>query len=289
MTPSPNNLSGYHTRITNSGYDIYKGTTRVGRLAKYGTYGCYLSGPFSSSRTLLRVDDNQAWLAYGTSDNGATMSNGITVTNSRVEVFGGSGLYSDGYLYAQGAVRAGDGTGRGLSMGESSRGDKWGIYSYGTRGTSSGKWLIYRVSGGTVTCGSSSKQCKENIKPVSDDEAMKLLDVGTYTFDYKADQCLLDDDGKPIEDGRKGWIGVLAEDVYDVIPRAVCNTENIDIAKAIAEGGDTSSLGVDYQTFIPYLIKLCQLQQNQIDELEAKNKEFEDRLAALEAKLGGTE
>ena len=159
---------------------------------------------------------------------------------------------------------------------------KWGVLSWGTSNTSSNKWLIYRSAGGTVTCGSSSKQCKENIQPVTDEEAKKLLDIGTYTFDYKEEACPVDEDGNVYTDGRKGWIGVLAEDVYNVIPRAVCNTEDIDIAKTIAEGGDTSSLGIDYSTFVPYLIKLCQVQQNQIDDLET-------RLAALEAKLGGTE
>ena len=124
---------------------------------------------------------------------------------------------------------------------------------------------------------------------MTDEEAKKLLDIGTYTFDYKEEACPIDNDGNVYTDGRKGWIGVLAEDVYNVIPRAVCNTENIDIAKTIAEGGDTSSLGIDYSTFVPYLIRMCQLQQLQINELEAKNKEFEDRLAAIEAKLGGTE
>lgn len=303
LTKTPNSHAGYHTLITDSGIAIKNGSYVIGNFTGYA------NGLTTIKLGKARITENDNLLALGL-ENGSSLyfgSDGTLrvgkSTSTSSDLNGGSidckGITTVSSINCGSSVRAStnvtaDGdviANYGANMGIGLRYDssKWGVYSWGTSSTTSNKWLIYRSAGGTVTCGSSSKQCKENIVPVTDEEAKKLLDIGTYTFDYKEEACPVDDDGNVYTEGRKGWIGVLAEDVYDVIPRAVCNTEGIDIHATIAEGGDTSSLGVDYSTFVPYLIKLCQLQQNQIDGLEAKNKEFEDRLAALEAKLGGTE
>ena len=149
-----------------------------------------------------------------------------------------------------------------------SGGSNHGVYS-----TKADKWLIYSTSAGAITCnGSSSKFKKQNIKAVDEHEAAKLLDVETVTFDY------IPNPDFPNEPGNKSWIGCIAEDMYKVIPRAVTGTEEYsDLAGMIERGEDTSKLGIDYGTFIPYLIKLCQMQQAQIDELTA-------RIDALEGK-----
>ncbi len=140
--------------------------------------------------------------------------------------------------------------------------------NHGLWSTKANKWLIYSTSAGAITCnGGSSKWIKQNIADVTDEEAKKLLGVRVVTFDYKAD-----DD----EPGNKGWIGAIAEEVNGVIPRAVTGKEEYDdVAGMIERGEDTSKLGLDYGTFTPYLIKLCQMQQAQIDALAA-------RVAALE-------
>ena len=92
------------------------------------------------------------------------------------------------------------------------------------------------------------------------------------TFDYK----------EGYEDGAKGQLGVIAEDTWPVVPEVIVNIQKIDIDKELAENGDTSNLGVDYTKFIPRIIKLCQMQQAQIDGLKA-------RVEALEANQTTTE
>lgn len=135
------------------------------------------------------------------------------------------------------------------------------------------KWLIYS-DGNSVTCNSSSsKWLKENIADMTEADAGKLLEIRTVSFDYK----LKDGETESDRPNRKGWRGVIAEETYGIIPGAVIQPEEPyeDLAGMIERGEDTSGLGVDYGTFIPYLIKLCQMQQAQIDDLTA-------RVAALE-------
>lgn len=290
LTNVANSHAYYHTLITSSGIQIKNGTHTISsfnsysnglnvinlgkaRISEYG--GEILSLGLESGSCLYFSPDGTLNVGKSTSSS-SNLNGGIIECNKIIaqsSITSGTSIRASTNVTADGDIIANYGANMGIGLRYDS--SKWGVFSWGTSSTTSNKWLIYRAAGGTVTCGSSSKQCKENIQPVSDEEAKKLLDIGTYTFDYKEEACPLDNDGNIDTTGRKGWIGVLAEDVYEVIPRAVCNTENIDIAKTIAEGGDTSSLGVDYQTFIPYLIKMTQIQQQKIDELEG-------RIAALE-------
>lgn len=155
-----------------------------------------------------------------------------------------------------------------------------GLYSNARTG-----WIIAKGSSGnnlyssqgstdyTITKSStSSRLVKENIEPMPDSVGTDLLNVEMVTFDYK----------EGYEDGAKGQLGVIAEDTWPIVPEAIVNIQNIDIDKEIAEGGDTSRLGVDYTKFIPRIIKLCQMQQEQIDGLKA-------RVEALEANQNTTE
>lgn len=155
-----------------------------------------------------------------------------------------------------------------------------GLYSNARTG-----WIIAKGSSGnnlyssqgstdyTITKSStSSRLVKENIEPMPDSVGTDLLNVEMVTFDYK----------EGYEDGAKGQLGVIAEDTWPIVPEAIVNIQNIDIDKEIAEGGDTSRLGVDYTKFIPRIIKLCQMQQAQIDGLKA-------RVEALEANQTTTE
>lgn len=101
----------------------------------------------------------------------------------------------------------------------------------------------------------SSKRVKKNIKAMADDEAKKLLSVGVVDFDY-------------IEavGGEKNQHGVIAENVKDIIPSVV------NIPKDYDEKTDNllNVPGVDYAKFVPYLIKMVQIQQKEIDELKAR-------------------
>lgn len=108
----------------------------------------------------------------------------------------------------------------------------------------------------TMSC----KHTKTNVVDISEEDALKLLDIRPVNFDY------VEEVG-----GQKDQIGVLAEDTYEVLPKVVSMPddyveEDFDISKGIHQ----SLPSVDYAKFVPYLIKLVQIQQKEIDILKSK-------------------
>ena len=101
----------------------------------------------------------------------------------------------------------------------------------------------------------SSRRYKENIKPITEEEVNKILDIDVITFDYKANMGFGDDEA------RINKRGVIAEDVEPIIPSAVvyCNDEE----------GNKIVNSVDYMKFVPYLIKMVQMLKKEIDDLKA--------------------
>lgn len=106
-----------------------------------------------------------------------------------------------------------------------------------------------------LTSDISSRRYKENIIPLSEDEAKKILDVEIVNYDYK--ENVVD------EDERYDQKGAIAEDVVNLIPNAVTYAD-ID--------GEQLPDGINYTKFIPYLIKMVQIQQKEIEELKAMIK-----------------
>lgn len=107
----------------------------------------------------------------------------------------------------------------------------------------------------------SSRLIKENICPMTDEEAAKILDVEVVSFDYKEKYG-----------GQKDQRGVIAEDVSKIIPSAVSMPD--DFTGEINEGG-TNIPSVDYSKFVPYLIKMLQRQQAEISALEERFREVD--------------
>ena len=101
----------------------------------------------------------------------------------------------------------------------------------------------------------SSRRYKENIQDLEDNEVRKILDVNVVTFDYKKD-CGIAEDSK-----RHNKVGVIAEDVVDICPEVVA-FKDID--------GEMLPDSVDYSKFVPKLIKMIQIQEERINELEKK-------------------
>lgn len=99
---------------------------------------------------------------------------------------------------------------------------------------------------------SSSKRIKENIEEMSKEEAGKILLLNPVTYDYKN------------KENGTGCRGLLAEDVAPIIPSCVIGDVNCadDDEKAI------ESIGIDYSKLVPYLIKMVQMQQDEINELK---------------------
>lgn len=105
---------------------------------------------------------------------------------------------------------------------------------------------------------SSSRRFKENIEDLSDEEAKKILNVRTVRFDFKEKYSPSDD----WEHERFNQVGVIAEEVDSIIPNVVRydNYENPE--------EDPVPTFVEYSHFAPYLIKMCQLQQEEINKLK---------------------
>lgn len=138
-----------------------------------------------------------------------------------------------------------------------------------------GTGLIY-LNGisGNIRCTSltqtSSRKYKKNIAELSDEEAKKILNLQPVIYDFKD------------EEKGKNMRGFIAEDVYAVIPELVKQNkdyptieynEETDKAEKII----SDDISLDYIMIIPYLTKMIQIQQKQIETLEARVKELEER------------
>ncbi len=115
----------------------------------------------------------------------------------------------------------------------------------------------------------SSRRYKTNIAPIPDDRARKMLDVEIVTYDYI--------EGIVSEESRYNRVGVEAEKVGRVLPDVVTYKE-VD--------GEVVPDGVDYSRFVPYLIRLAQTQQAEIDRMKSKIHELTEVVEKLKGKEG---
>ena len=130
-----------------------------------------------------------------------------------------------------------------------------------------GTWATCKAKAFSVQ---SSKWIKENINDLTDEEALKLLNLRPVTFDYT--------DGVT-----KNCRGLIAEEAYEELPYCVDMPEeylNLDHDPILeADKDEDTDIGIlpsiDYSKFVPHLIKLCQIQQKQIDELTERVTQLE--------------
>ena len=121
--------------------------------------------------------------------------------------------------------------------------------------------LTLPATGGTIALTSSSRRIKKNIRAITEEEAQKLLDVEVIKFDYK------DNWGG----GKKDVAGFIAEDVQKIIPETVQTRKDYDPNLPVDEEYNFPP-EMDYQRFVPYLVKMVQMQQKEIDDLKNKIK-----------------
>lgn len=107
----------------------------------------------------------------------------------------------------------------------------------------------------------SSVHVKENIKDISETETLKLLELRPVSFDYKEEVG-----------GTKNQRGLIAEEVLEVLPNCVDISENYT---EFNPDEPWNAPSIDYSKFTPYLIKLCQIQQDKIDSLEERISKLE--------------
>lgn len=137
-------------------------------------------------------------------------------------------------------------------------------------GSKTYKWSSIYAESDTIQ--TSSRRVKENIEPEPDEKAARLLDIDVVKFDYKP--------GFLKSVGCKGWYGVIAEDVHDAFPEVVSDWGVGTVTDDLTGEEVECYPGVTYGAFVPHLIKLCQMQQRQIDALAAKVAELEGDEAA---------
>jgi hypothetical protein len=110
----------------------------------------------------------------------------------------------------------------------------------------------------------SSRRYKTNIIDFEEKDAKKLLSIKVVHYDY-SDEVTKDKNNKYNQSG------VIAEDVVSIIPEVV--------GYAIPYGHEDEfdepvPDTVDYSKFVPYLIKMVQMQQKEIDQLKAEVAEL---------------
>lgn len=147
------------------------------------------------------------------------------------------------------------------------------IQSNGTFGAASGGTAIVGSaiycqttwSGGAYTAvygasftNPSSRLVKENIINMSEEEAKKILLLNPVDFDY------IKEFG-----GEKNQRGLIAEDVLNIIPSCVTVPDGYSESDFAPEKGIMNKvLAIDYSKLIPYLIKIVQMQQEEIEALK---------------------
>ena len=115
---------------------------------------------------------------------------------------------------------------------------------------------------GTSFTNPSSKLVKENVVDMTEEEAKKILRLKPVDFDY-------------IEayGGEKNQHGLIAEDTLDIIPSCVTIPEGYSEKEFDAEKGIRNKvLAIDYSKLVPYLIKMVQIQQEEIEKLKEGGK-----------------
>lgn len=109
----------------------------------------------------------------------------------------------------------------------------------------------------------SYRGAKENILPIDEKRARKVLDIPVRIFDYRPG----------FGNGEKDVVGEIVDEVQDIIPEAVVMPEDWDESnfnELLGDMGNEQIPGIDQTKFIPYLIAMVQLQQKQIEDLEQK-------------------
>lgn len=105
---------------------------------------------------------------------------------------------------------------------------------------------------------------------MTNERAKRILEVEVDTYDYKSGVVSVEE--------QYDRSGVIAEPTANIFPEAVLYKE--------IEGLGNVPDSVDYSRFVPSLIKMVQIQQKEIDQLQAENAALAERIAAIEERLG---
>lgn len=181
--------------------------------------------------------------------NGSIRAGGDISTAGGLDIRGGwMDLKHNGTHY--GSIFVNNGTNGALSLRSSNNAPVDIMSSYGTIQCVNENWSEWAVLKAKQFAVQSSKRYKTNIVDMTEDRANLLLSMRPVSYDYTVMGC------------EKDQLGMIAEEV-DAVDK---------FALTYDEYGRPDSL--DYSKFVPQLIKLCQIQQKQIDELKTEVNEL---------------
>ena len=245
--------------------------------ASYATQASYLGDVYSSDRNSA---NGNGWYSTGTAQ---TIPSGYSLNPMAINYYwgvdvrtGNNGWFkingnevlsgAGGVVSGTNAIEFGDNTvyihkdGNSWLEMRSVNGNRYRANYHDFVNPDNNAWVSISA-GGFVN--QSSKRFKENIENITDEDALKILDVRVVKYDYK--EGMRDNDRQ-----RFGQHGVIAEEIDEIIPEVVFYGK-LDPNNAESEEVPTS---VDYSKFVPFLIKMVQIQQKEIDELKEliKNK-----------------
>lgn len=224
-----------------------------------GTYWCNLSnisgGPMSSGYGWLLVYPGGNLQQFVSYNSHIVYSRGYTNRQWYPwhSAFPTSGGTVSGSVYATGDIGFGN---NNLAQSDNVLVMKVPVRAQVSNTTLSGLMPIWASNFSTT----SSRLIKENITELTEADARKLLDLVPVHFDYK--DCV---------GGEKDQLGLIAEDVLQVIPQVVQVPDGYDESSFDEEKGLFNDLlSIDYSKLVPHLIKMIQVQQQDIDELTAQ-------------------
>jgi hypothetical protein len=232
---------GVYGVASNSGSAVNYG----GYFQTYGNNGRGVYGVASSSGGV--VNYGGYFKGAGTSGRGVY---GEATGSTGHGVYGEASNTSDVVNYG-GWFRADGGKGIGV-YGYAPGSSGIGVRGYGN------KWDFYAANTGSIDYGSASSiRWKRDVRPI-DDPLGKVLRIRGVYFNWDA------------EHGSQHDVGMIAEEVGDVLPEIVEYEEN---------GIDAS--GMDYSKLTPLLVEAVKALKVEIDELQRQNTEKDSLIDTL--------
>lgn len=184
---------------------------------------------------------------------------GVNATTTACATYTKDGLMSKNYVSSDGYLRG------NLHVNDNSL-----AYVY-NGGNDYNVWFRFGYSSGTkymstegihsAIATSSLRKYKENIRAVDEERIKNILKLNIVNFDYKEKYAPSD------ERMRYNNIGLIVEDMIDIIPEAVTYDH------------ESNPDGICYIRFVPYLIKMVQMQQEEIDSLKNEIEQIKSHLA----------
>lgn len=132
------------------------------------------------------------------------------------------------------------------------------------RGQSDYNLVWYKNGSAIWYTGTSSRRFKRNVHSMTEERAKRILKIRPVTFDWI--------DKQPFTTRQCDNAGVIAEEVSQVIPDVVVFEPYDEDPNVMIERS------VEYSRFTPYLIKMVQIQQKQIDDLTKRIEELEAKV-----------